>query len=54
MKRIEGMQDEKIEVEIEPVNEDCPRCLDEKLVRLAGVSVSLVLVCPNCDLVVRK
>lgn len=27
--------------------EDCPRCIDERLIKIMGV----LLVCPNCDIV---
>jgi len=32
--------------------EDCPRCIDERLVKVANVVGWLV--CPNCDITVRQ
>lgn len=43
MKRIEGLQDPKLEI-----NPDyCPKCITEELIRALGN----ILVCPNCDLI---
>lgn len=49
MGRIEGPQDLKLE--FPDVIQECPRCLDERLINLA--SATGYLVCRSCDLVVR-
>lgn len=40
MKRQEGLQDPQLEAY------NCPRCIDEVLIRKLGN----LLVCPNCDI----